>query len=433
MKTLALKAFTILGSRVLTHASQVVAFVLLARVLSPAGFGAYGVLTSAVFLSGQVGNLGLRQSAAHRIGQKRMSDGDAMGVMLAFWPPAAVVCAGAVLWFNGKALGDLTAGAGAFGPQTALALAAAGVLFTVLVQGVFLGRGEIRNFSVAEAGPRMLQSAFIAVLWLAGLLTVATAMWSFALGFLLLIPFTAWLALRGASPLRLPLAEGLEMVRHGLIFAASMFLITLQGRVGVFWLSAVDGPEAAGHLFAAQRGVEIVLELATAVGLVLFSEATRSGSLKNNMAATLKTALLLSGMFLVIGATAALAAPLVVPLVLGEAYTEAVPVVRVLALGLAPAAFVKIMNSVVAGSGKPTLSAAVIGGALLMNTSLAYILVPSSGALGAAWASVCSFSMAAGVYLFATLRFRTTRVAADAGDIKTSASDTGAGTPPLRG
>lgn len=387
MKTLALKAATILGSRMLTRATQVVALVLLARVLSPAGFGAYGVLTSAVFLSGQVGNLGLRQSAAHRIGQKRMSDGDAMGVLLAFWPPAAVVCAGVVLAFNSAALGDLAAGDGAFGLEAALALAVAGVLFTVLVQGVFLGRGEIRNFSLADAGPRVLQSACIAVLWLVGLLTVATAVWSFALGFLLLIPVTAWLALRGASPLRLRLAEAPDMVRHGLIFAASMFLITLQGRIGVFWLTSTEGPVAAGQFFAAQRVTEIVLELATAVGLVLFSEATRAGSLKDNMAAALKTALLLSGTFLVIGAAVALAAPFVVPLVLGEAYAEAVPIVRILALGLAPATFVKIMNGVVAGSGKPALSAAVIGGAVLTNLTaipmLSQIMASEEAAAGA--------------------------------------------------
>lgn len=403
MKMLVLKAATILGSRMLTRASQVVAFILLARVLSPAGFGAYGVLTSAVFLSGQIGNLGLRQSAAHRIGQKRMSDGDAMGVLLAFWPPAAVVCAGAVLWFNGKALGDLAAGGGAFGLQAALALAAAGVLFTVLIQGVFLGRGEIRNFSLADAGPRVLQSAFITVLWLAGLLTVATAVWSFALGFLLLIPVTAWLALRSASPLRFRLAEAPDMVRHGLIFAASMFLITLQGRIGVFWLTSVEGPDVAGQFFAAQRVTEIVLELATAVGLVLFSEATRAGSLKDNMAAALKTALLLSGMFLVIGAAVALAAPLVVPLLLGEAYAEAVPIVRILALGLAPAAFVKIMNGVVAGSGKPALSAAVIGLAALLNLFAVAVLTPIWGSSGAATALSASYFAAALAYFFLAL------------------------------
>lgn len=405
MKALFLKAATILGSRMLTRASQVVAFVLLARVLSPIGFGAYGVLTSAVFLSGQIGNLGLRQSAAQRIGQQRMTDGDAMGVLLAFWPPAAVVCAGGVLWFNRSALSDLAAGGGVPGLQAALALAAAGVLFTVLVQGVFLGRGEIRSFSLADAGPRVLQSTFIAVLWLTGLLTVATAVWSFALGFLLLVPVVAWLALKGASPLRLQLDEAPGMIRHGLVFAASMFLIALQGRVGVFWLSAVDGPEAAGQFFAAQRATEIVLELATAVGLVLFSEATRAGSLKDNMAAALKTALTLSGMFLIIGAAVALAAPFVVPLVLGEAYTEAVPIVRILALGLAPAAFVKIMNGVVAGSGRPAMSAAVIGGSVGANIVIIPLLsqIVSTEA-AAAGAFVSALSIAAGVYAVIALR-----------------------------
>ena len=268
--------------------------------------------------------------------------------------------------------------------------AMAGVMFTVLIQGVFLGRGEIRNFTIADAGPRVLQSALAAILWLVGALTIATALWSFAVGFILLIPIVAWFALRGAAPLRLALKDAPGMISHGLLFAVSMFLITLQGRVGVFFLSGADGHEAAGQFFAAQRATEIVLELATAVGLVLFSEATRAGSLKDNMAAALKTALSLSGLFLILGVGVALAAPWVVKLVLGEAYAEAAPIVRILAMGLAPAAFVKIMNSVVAGSGKPIVSASVIGIGIAFNIGITVLLTRAIGISGPAWALTIS-------------------------------------------
>lgn len=407
MLTLFKKAGAIFASRILTRASQLVAFVVLARVLSPSGFGAYGVLTSAIFLAGQIGNLGLRQASAYKIGQKEITDGAAMGVMLAFWPFATIATAVALLLLNHEALNAL---GGGMSLQVALVLALAGVLFTVLIQGVFLGRGEIKAFSLADAGPRVLQSVLAVILWSVGALTVASALWSFAAGFLLVIPLVAWLAMKGAQPLRFALGEAPKMVAYGLLFAVSMFLITLQGRVGVFFLSSAEGHAVAGQFFAAQRATEIFLEIATAVGLVLFSEAARAKSFEDNMAAALKTATTLALMFLVVGAGVALAAPLVVKIILGGAYDAAAPMMRVLALGLAPAAFIKIMNGVVAGSGRPFLSASVVALGLIANLGLAALLIPRMGPVGMAWAMTLSQVVAALAYAFIAVRFYNARI-----------------------
>lgn len=377
-----------------------VAFVLLARVLSPGGFGAYGVLTSAIFLTGQLGNLGLRQSAAYRIGRKQMTDGEAMGVMLAFWPLASVGCIGSLLVLNSEALNAI----GGFEAKIALAIAMTALLLITLFQGVFLGRGGIKQFALTDAGPRILQSALVGVLWLLGVLTLQTAIWSFAASFLILAPVVLWICLKGAAPLTFSVGNTLNMIRHGFLFAMSMFLIGLQGRVGVFFLSTTAGNDATGQFFAAQRACEIFLELATAVGLVLFSDAARSESVDENLKSAMGVAASMFLLFLVIGGTVAIAAPLFVSIVLGAAYAEAIPAIRILAIGLAPAAFIKIMNGVIAGSGKPFISAGVVGGGLLLNVIIALVLSSRSGPLAPAWSMVLSqFAMA--VAYLAVCRF----------------------------
>jgi len=151
------------------------------------------------------------------------------------------------------------------------------------------------------------------------------------------------------------------------LFAVSLFLITFQGRVGVFFLSGADGTAAAGQFFAAQRACEIFLELATAVGLVLFSDTARKGATKEGFEKARKTATTMALLFLVLGAGAAAVAGPAVNILLGPAYADAVGPFRILALGLAAAAYVRLMNSVVAGAGKPWISGGVVVVGLSVN------------------------------------------------------------------
>jgi len=372
-----------------------VAFFLLARVLSPEGFGAYGILTSAVFLAGQIGNLGLRQSAAYRIGQGKMTDGEAIGAMTVLWPISSVACGLAVTFLNR----DLFAQMGA-SSSIALLIATATILLLTLLQGVFLGRGQIAYYSTSDAGPRVAQSIFVALLWLTGTLTLASAVWSFTAGFLLLTPLLLWVALKNV---RVPLGavrQAPDMIRHGFLFALSVFLVTLQGRVGVFFLHGAHGATDAGQFFAAQRANEIFLELASAVGLVLFSDTARSSNSRQTLIEALRTATSMFVVFLVIGLVAAFLAPSLVKILLGPKYLPATDALRILAIGLAPAAAVRILNSVIAGLGKPYLSAAIVLGALVFNAGMCAWLAPSLGPKGAAISLVVAQFIAALTYWF---------------------------------
>lgn len=369
---------TLIVTRGLTRGAQVISFLILARVLSPAGLGVYGVLTTAVLIATQLGNLGLRQASAYTIGRQTMADGEVGMTLLFLWPLLSAATVAGVLIFNG----DLARQNGVVLP---VAIAIAASLLLSLLQGVFLGRGEMQHFGSTDAAPRMLLSLFALGALALGAVTLKNAMWLFALSFALVAPFAIWLALKLARVRRLRLDRVPGMIRYGAIFAVSMVVISLNTRVGILILHGQVGETEAGQFFAGQRVNELFLEFATAAGLVLFSQSTKSGDPDQAITDGARTSAWMLWSFLGVSVFVVLFTPLFVRLVLGDAYMGAIGVIRILALGLAPAAVVKIMNGVVAGAGRPFLSAGLVGGGLVVNAALSYALAPELGADAAAY------------------------------------------------
>lgn len=399
MKGLAGKSAILLFSRLAARGVQVISFILLARILSPAGFGAFGVLTAAVVLAGQIGNLGLRQAAAYQIGRGEITAGTAFGLLIGFWPLAAACCAWAVVAFNAEALGILDAGHSQ-ALILPLGVATAAYLLLVLLQGIFLGKGNIRAFALTDNGPRILQAAMIAILWVLGMLSIGSALWSYALAFALLVPAAIFLARQGGDPIAFPVARLGTMIRYGALFAISMFLINLQTRAGLFLVSGAEGNETAGNFLAAQRLNEIFLEIATAIGLVIFSESTKAADPKKAVHSAAKASSAMIWMFLVIALAIWFTAEHLIPLLLGEQYTGAINAARVLAFSLVPSAIIKLMNGAIAGSGRPYFSAGVVSISLVANVAITFwLLALGYGPQAPAYAFLIAQTLGALCYL----------------------------------
>ena len=377
------------GARFATRISQLLSFVLLARILSPEGFGAYGVLTSAVFLIGLIGNFGIRQSTAQLIGSGKLTDGEAGATALLVWPLVSALGGGA-LWLIYRDEITLLAAEQLW----ALIAAVSAILFLTFLQGVFLGRGDTGQFALAETAPRAIQTVLVVALAVIGSLTVGSAMFAFAASFVVRMPYVAYLAFR-PSRRRSPRPRMLPaMIGRGFVFSLSLFLIMLQGRVGLFALHGQFGEAIAGQFFAAQRVSEIFLDLATAAGLVLFSDASRSSNPKAAVQAALGTASVFFVVFAVAGIAIGLLSPLVIRAALGPGYERAVPALQILGFGLAPVAAARIMNSVVSGVGRPGLSASIAAIGVPINLAICYVLASRYGAAGAAIGLVVGQSVA---------------------------------------
>jgi O-antigen/teichoic acid export membrane protein len=387
-----LRILSVLTGRLFSRGAQVITLIILARGLKPEEFGIYGVITSIIFLVGQVGHLGLRQSVALMIGQNRMTDGEAAYSFMLVWPALVCLSVG-VLFAFGIISTDMIGASSA----VAVVISVAGMLALTLGQGILLGRGQVGQFAATESGPRAILTLLSLLAWSFGLLDLEVALWSFAVAFAIYVPYLARVVLRGAADRRLALGKLPPMIGHGIFYALSIGVILLQGRVGLFFVSSQSASDA-GQFFAAQRASEVFLELASAAALVLFSDSARAKGNAEVMKRAMRTAAVLLVVFTVAGLVAMNFTQLLTLILLGPKYTPAAEVLSILLLGLGPAAAVRILNSTISGSGRPYISAAVVFSALLLNIAICYVLVPTQGVKGAAIALVAAQTVAAIIY-----------------------------------
>jgi O-antigen/teichoic acid export membrane protein len=95
----------------------------------------------------------------------------------------------------------------------------------------------------------------------------------------------------------------------------------------------------------------------------------------------------------------AIAAPVVLPLVYGDAFRDAVVPAWVLLVGLAGGGVTGVLTAFLSGSGRPGLGSAALGSGLVVTLALDIALIPAFGIVGAATASTLAYLTTAGVLL----------------------------------
>ena len=94
------------------------------------------------------------------------------------------------------------------------------------------------------------------------------------------------------------------------------------------------------------------------------------------------------------------AAPILIPIVYGEAFLPSARVLQILIPGVVTFTIFKVLNMDLAGKGRPEISLAVFSPAVLVNITLNLMWIPKYGANGAALASTISYSLSAILFLF---------------------------------
>lgn len=402
MRGLARQALTMVFGRGIIRVAQLIAFVFLARALTPAEFGWYGIIISAITLTATLGTLGLRQSFAYEIGQERLTPGQAVGTSLAIVPVMFVACGIVIALLYGDRILALEGGMG----PLIIGLALLGALFMMLLQGVFLGRGAITSFMLSESLPRLILLVSAVALGVMGLLNLTSSLWIQAATLLVPMPLLVYLAIKGTGRIGTAFRRLGPMIRYGLVVAFNTFVVMLSTRVSMFVIEHFVGAAASGQFFAAIRVTEIFLDIATAVGLVLFSRNTRNKDTRAAVTESVTITGSLFWMFALIAAVMALAAPILLTVAVGDSYAGAVPALQILAIGLAPSAAHKIIYPALAGSGKPAAGTPALLTSFGVTLTLALILVPWLGLIGGAVAFVIGqFALLIGYAITCRVRF----------------------------
>jgi O-antigen/teichoic acid export membrane protein len=396
-----LDSLWVLLTRLVMRAANFAVFLLLAHSLSVGEFGFYGYVMSTALVLAIAFDLVLRQSAAWLIGREPEQDAAVVTHLVALW---LLLGTGGVLacWLM-LAAGGYVAGYGTLALVAALNVAPMLLLRTG--QGVFLGRGTLGKLNRSELIARAVVLLGTGGLWATGSLDLRTALWA-----LLAAHAAAALYLLvqvgGAIRLKLlaqwPLVR--RMLRYGLeLWIAVLFLILL-GRVGFWVVSWQLGEAALGLYFGAQRLGEILVEVATAVGVVIFSYGVRTPDIAASARDAIRVARLVTALMALAALAAMLLARPLLALALGPAYAAEPNAFRLVMLGALASSYTTMLYPCLSAQGLARFGILAFG----LGSAVAVLafagLVPRLGLTGAGLAYALAQLAAVAVIVFAYRR-----------------------------
>ncbi len=380
--TMLLDACRVVATRLTMRAANFVVFLILARSLTPAEFGAYGYVVASVLMLSVIADLGLRQATAAAIGEGR-DEARILAQLVLIW---LVLGSAAVLAMH---LAIRLAG---LVDDTALlwtaALVAAPALFMRTWQGIFLGRGAIAALNRSELASRAVLLLGTALLAAGGWLALPSIIWLLLLSYLAgAIVVLVDVAPRLAAADFRATATAVALLRRGLGFAAGIIAMIMLGRVGVWVIGGLLSADELGRYFGLLRLAEMVAEIATAVGMVIFSHGVRrTGERAAAVADTLRLTRLVGALMAIVTVVILVTAGPLLTLALGAAYAGAADAFRVMVVGALAGCYGMMLFPGLSSQGEEKLGALVFIIGTATAALLAFALASSHGLMGAALA-----------------------------------------------
>ena len=377
----------------------IVTGVLVARFLGPEGKGIIAILSAPVMLVCAFGEFGIRQATGYLIGKKEYDPKDIQASMLALF------CVTGTLGFAATLIAYAFLGTFEHGLGVNLLFACTVpiILLRRFANGLLLGRQMITGMNYIEILDRvtLLLGILGLVVWLqhgvfgAGLAYFLGSLVSASM-LLFLISRFASLKPRWVTPIPL------ELLRKGILYAASLFFISLNGRIGILMLGAIRDESQVGIYSVGISISEMIWQIPLSLGVVLFARSL-SWSPRQARHRLDHVLLLLRIMFPVSALCAGglfLVSHFLVPVLYGKEFTDSIAVLAWLLPGTVPMTLFLFMHFYAAGQGNPQLALNGFIPAVILSILLNLYLIPKFGYLGAAFSSTFSYAFGSTVYVF---------------------------------
>lgn len=413
---------TIFGGDVLRMALGFIASVLIARALDPAAYGHYVVLGAVSGIAGATADFGLSASAVRRIAAVRVDDAALARrrARVFFWlrVAASVLTILPLVLFAGLFVSLLGLPAQVDGVS-----ATALLLFTLLgvpagalsgaISTILQATGQFRHVALVLVANTALTVVLALGLWLAGQLTLVTALLVLGVSaslvtFLLARRFlpAAWrLGPLGWQALR---AEALPLLRFGRWLWLASMLGVLALQLDILLLNRLSVAATVGSYGLALNLANKVDVVNRSLYTVLLPTASALKG-RGDYARYIRRGLLRSALICLLLLPLV---PLAQPFILffyGQPYAPAVPLFRLLLVAVALDVFSMPLLLLAFPLNRPRWLAAVDGLRLIALLAAAFLLIPSYGATGAGLARIVA--RAAGVMLLVLLLGRRARSA----------------------
>lgn len=313
-------------------------------------------------------------------------------------------CAGIGLLAAGVLWAVSVWGPPAYASLWLLALGAPVLLLAPNAVGWWLGEGRMSPIARLTLAPPWLTLAALGLLWslqFTGLVPVLAAWVGAKVVVGLVLLWVLWRSRRLAAP-------GWAALREQLPFVATIGVTNLIGllnyRVGLFVVERVMGLSATGVYSIAVVAAELLWFVSSSLTQAAYSRIGTPD--RATAAATTVRVVQLSVVALLIAAPLLwLVARTLVPWLLGPAYAPSVALLAVLLPGVLLFGGASALSAYFTNhAGAPEVPARVAAMSLLLNGSLALVLVPLWGMAGAALAASLSYAASVGVLAWLFVR-----------------------------
>lgn len=373
--------------------------IILARYLGPTGKGIAAILLVPPTLACAFGELGIRQATAFLIAKREYDLKDIQASMMALSCITGSIGLSVVLstyYFLGT-----------FQYGWVINLLFAGTTPIILLRryatGILLGNQMITQMNYLEIleGIAYLFGILWFVVWCDyGLIGAAIAsLIGPSISFLLLL-----MRISRFAPLRprwvppIPLA----ILKKGISFAASLFIVTLNYRIGVLMLGKLSNENQAGIYSVGSAIAELLWQIPLSIGIVLYS---RSMSWSGNDAKRRRQdVFLLSRITLPLTCFTACALLLIssflIPFFYGVSFIASIDVLRLHLPGAISLSIFFLLHFYASGQGNPHLAIKAFVPGLLLNVALNWYFIPKNGCIGVSLASSISYIVCTALYIY---------------------------------
>lgn len=387
---LSVGAASVFGVRTFNLVMVVGTTLALARLLGPSDLGAYYLLTLIPPASLALFSFGAPAALTYHAGRGRDLDGiRTLALVLALG--ASLVIVATVLILRTTLASTIFAAA----PPDLVPISAAaipGVFLASFCNSILLGRhalGTYNRLIVFQAASMFVGE--VSVVWLAqagligALLTYVLVMTTSAI-----LSVTAMLRLEPFRP-RISSTLTRQVMRYGVVLQPASLAGYFSYRADAFLMSALlHDPIAMGVYGLAVNIAELCFYIADSISTVLFPRIAASTRQEADatVPAISRTAMALTSLSaLGLAAVTVIGIPLALPVYAGSVLSTLVLLPAVVALSAS-----KILSGYLSGVGRPGVISVVASFTLGLNVIANLVLIPSFGPVGAAAASLLSYS-----------------------------------------
>ncbi|GGD76168.1 flippase [Paenibacillus nasutitermitis] len=397
---LAHQLWTTIATRILILFGGFIVSVVMARLLGPEGRG----IVTAVFVTSTIvitlADLGIRQATAYFLGKKLFPANDIVASVTFIWLITSVLSTIVVGIFYYLQFGDQ------YG-WTIFVIVLASIPVNLAVQyfkGIMQGKERIGNINMSEivrVSANLL--AVILLVWIFDMGVIGAALTQlFMAAFTLL--YSMWSNRDFSIRIRYVPQIPMQLIKKGFSFAIALFMLQLNYRVDVVFLSAMSTPFEVGIYSVGTNLAELIWQLPAAIGMVIFS---RSANSKTEAEAVNRSVVLMRYLapLLILGGIAFwILCPFIVNVLYGAEFTSSISVIRYLLPGVLVMVIVKILHADLAGRGYPLYALWVSIAPLFVNIGMNFFMIRLYGAEGAAISSSISYTLAGILFLWVYTR-----------------------------